>query len=257
MMSLEKMKQRQTMENALRFKSWYPLLQKAGLKQPKSHTIEPDMMGLLHHIALDIHTTKERYKEDLEFLVRSWCGEWLDEAVKELGDQPLFFKLDTYSDKHHLDKVFIETHRELYARIIQCFCNGELQGVATRPASLVFREPLDIKGLVLLDDSVLPIAVERRAFWVDGKIEKVIPYWPLDAFDAQGDELKDIHDYLVGLNAVSHEAILPEVEKAGKALEALHPNWSIDFALDASGEWWLIDCAPAEMSWGYVKKAGE
>jgi hypothetical protein len=38
--------------------------------------------------------------------------------------------------------------------------------------------------------------------------------------------------------------------KAGKALEALHPNWSIDFALDADGGWWLIDCAPAEMSWG-------
>jgi hypothetical protein len=238
------------MQKAVHFHAWYPLLEQSGLKQPKSHIIRPCVMSLLHHIALDVETMKEPYQRDLEFLLRSWCGEWLDQATKALGDQPLFFKLDTYSDKHNLKKTFVETRSDLYERILDSFYNAALNGVASSPVSLVFREPLNLKGLALLEDSTLPICVERRAFWKDGKIEKIIPYWPAEAFHADGGELEDIKAYLSELDAVAHEAILPEVEKAGKALEALHPNWSIDFALDADGQWWLIDCAPAEMSWG-------
>lgn len=250
-MSLDELKKRTDMRKAVYFNSWYPLLAKAGLKQPNSHAIDPDVMELVQHIALVIDTTKEPYKSHLKGLLLVWCNIWLDEARQALGCLFPFFKLDTYSDKHHLSKTFVETPEDLYERVIDCFYNGELAGVSIDPKSLVFREPLEIKGLALLEDSVLPIAVERRAFWVDGKIDKVIPYWPVDAFNAEGDELNDVEAYLNELNTVPHDAILPDVEKAGKALEALHPNWSIDFALDAHGEWWLIDCAPAEMSWGY------
>lgn len=256
-MNLEQKKKRYAMENAVRFKSWYTLLEKACVKQPKSHTVEPDVMEFIHHIALDIHTTKEPYKTHLKDLLLKWCEIWLLDAKECLGFDSLFFKLDTYSDKHHMGTTFISNPEDLCERIIDCFYNGTLAGVATNPKSLVFREPLDLKGLALLEDSTLPITVERRAFWVNGKVDKVIPYWPLDAFTGEDEPPVDVIDYLNELNAVSHDAILPEVDKAGKALEASHPNWSIDFALDAHGEWWLIDCAPAEMSWGYEQKAGE
>lgn len=251
MMSLEELKKRTDMRKAVHFTSWYPLLEKAGLKQPKSYAIKPDVMEFVRHISFSIDTTKEPYKSDLRATLLQWCWRWINEAKQALKHDSLFFKLDTYSDKHHMSKTFVETHEDLYERIIDCFYNGELAGVATSPKSLVFREPLDIKGMALLEDSTLPITVERRAFWVDGKIQKVIPYWPLDAFTGEAETPVDIIAYLKELNAVSHDAILPEVEKAGKALENLHPDWSIDFALDAHGEWWLIDCAPVEMSWGY------
>jgi hypothetical protein len=250
MNALDKLKADRQMQKAVHFHAWYPLLEKAGLKQPKSHIINPSVMSLIHHIALDVETMKEPYKKHLKDLLLEWCSMWLLDAKEWLGFDSLFFKLDTYSDKHNLKKTFVETHRDLYERILDSFNNAALNGVAGNPVSLVFREPLNLKGLALLEDSTLPICVERRAFWKGGKVEKVIPYWPADAFHADEGELEDIKAYLSELDAVAHEAILPEVEKAGKALEALHPNWSIDFALDADGEWWLIDCAPAEMSWG-------
>jgi hypothetical protein len=72
-------------------------------------------------------------------------------------------------------------------------------------------------------------------------------YWPHEAIiDADDDTWPVLLEVLSAQEPPPGLALA--AVRAANVLTA-SPEWSIDFAEDADGAWWLIDCATAETSW--------
>jgi len=96
----------------------------------------------------------------------------------------------------------------------------------------------------------LPISREWR-FFADGeKVRCFHPYWPVDViknnvgheeWDTAENVLKDHHTIPDCFESLAEMAIM--------AAGCVGGDWSVDFAMDKSEKWWLIDMALAKDSW--------
>lgn len=229
-------------QESLLMENWYPILEKEGLPQPKTTFFE-----LPNFWPAYIEDGCINGWQDLSETIKKAVWKRLCKQIRrDFGYSPVFFKTSTYSNKHYIKTL----RRPGIEDIVTMYYDGI--GVGAIPSLgfrfLAIREFIEIEGKPLLEGSVLPIGVERRIFLKDGQVTKVLPYWPKEAFKT------DITAYLEKLNAVpTPEWVLEMAAKAGQALTKEWPSiteWSVDFALDKNGKWWLIDTALAEKSWG-------
>lgn len=172
-------------------------------------------------------------------------------AVNEIG-MPCFVKSDVSSAKHDgpiAYKVYsCDRLLDVLCRTFYDNCMKDLDVLA-----FVFREWIDIEHTFVAFGGH-PIGVEWRFF---ANAERALChhfYWPIEALRGhvhdQGQwqvkhgllqvTTKDIELAFLGDLAVS--AVRSLGEDPDRA-------WSVDFARDNSGRWWLIDIAPAEVSW--------
>ncbi len=97
-----------------------------------------------------------------------------------------------------------------------------------------------------------PIGQEWRLF-ANGKTKSVECehyYWPEESMRFYGtDEPKDWKQKLADLAAQGFPPELNDWAITAARRCWHHPTWSVDFALDEAGKWWLIDMAIAEQSW--------
>jgi hypothetical protein len=94
----------------------------------------------------------------------------------------------------------------------------------------------------------MPVSKERRYFVRDGKVVCKHPYWPEDAI--YGHKLPP--DWKLLLAAMNLETGEEREQLNAYAVKFASVNpgfWSVDFAQDARGNWWLIDAARGEVSW--------
>jgi hypothetical protein len=229
-------------KESLLIENWYPVLGKAGLPQPKTTFFKlPDFWppfvcdGCINGW------------EDLGEVVKNFVWERLKKQVnKDFGEAPVFFKSSTFSNKHSLENLSSQTIDDIVMMYYMGMVYDAIPDIGF--GVLAIRQFIEIEGEALLDGSVLPIGVERRLFVKNGQVTKVMHYWPQEAFKT------DVSDYLAKLNAVETPSHVIELAGlAGAALTEEWPSiteWSVDFALDKYGKWWLIDIATAEKSWG-------
>jgi hypothetical protein len=171
-------------------------------------------------------------------------------ACKQIG-WPCFVRTDLASAKHQGPRAYLADNPASVERVIcRTVEDSEMKLWldAEPPQVFLVREFLTL-GSSFTAFHGLPIAREWR-FFADG--ERVIcahPYWPLEAFKKQKIEYKgwktvlvDHHKRLIRFwNALRKMAI--------KAAGACGGEWSIDFAMDKAGKWFLIDMATAQDSW--------
>ena len=177
----------------------------------------------------------------------------LDTAACELG-WPMFIRSDLSSAKH--DGI----------RAVQARDADEVEQVAAsivrdaamksmHPGAFVLREWIDIDSRFQAFDG-LPIGTEFRVFATPDEHLCTHYYWPEDSikqanepetvWKRQRDELEQVRrPYWMesAARAAAFEADFQHgVDDPSRA-------WSVDFARDEDGEWWLIDMALAEESW--------
>ena len=103
----------------------------------------------------------------------------------------------------------------------------------------------------------LPIGREWRFFADQDKVLCQHFYWPEDALNiVQTTGLNwrvQLRELAAPLGANDLSALLGMALRAVRAIGA--GAWSVDFALDVDGKWWLIDMATAGRSW-HPKCAG-
>lgn len=98
-----------------------------------------------------------------------------------------------------------------------------------------------------------PVAREWRVFASPGRVHCSHPYWPEEAIRFHGlageSEPVDWREKLRRLyEDPPPDAQLNSLAVLAATLLKRAPAWSVDFARDAKGAWWLIDCAPAVRS---------
>lgn len=217
---------------------WWPSVKNLHIPMPQTEIIEvpyDDLVGLLDG--------KRLSSQDEERVI---------EAGEKVG-YPLFLRTDMASAKHQWERTcFVPKVEELFKHIWALIDETLAAGMfgELNPSALVFREWL------MLDSAFtafrgLPISRERRYFVRNNIVECHHPYWVEEAI-AKSYPPPSEKEWRQLLSIINQETpdefglLGPYAASVGKTLGGY---WSVDFALDQEGIWYLIDMAVGERSW--------
>jgi hypothetical protein len=232
---------------------WLPPITAAGLRVPRTESvrIDPDAFWLAIGDGEKIWTHTQPI---------DWAE--LGAAAIRIGF-PCFVRTDLSSAKHDgPTSYWLNSLDDLQRVCLVTFEDNASKGLATGPTPLramLFRQWLDLDAAFTAfawnNNSGHPIAREFRVF-MGGDAEPCIHfYWPEDAIDGNKPSREDWRVLLAEariLTAEEAETLANWAEQAVTAVNATldQPDrWSVDFAQDRDGSWWLIDMARARDSW--------
>lgn len=174
----------------------------------------------------------------------------IEKACEEIG-YPCFIRSDLTSGKHEGPDCYLATDSKSLRRAIWgTVSDNEMKlWPWCSPDAFMVRQFLDLNyDFKAFND--LPIAREFR-FFADGfEVKCLHPYWPESAIkfwkgnapEGWQDQLKKHHETPKEIEELKRMAI-----EATKLLGG--GEWSVDFAQDVNGKWWLIDMATAKESY--------
>lgn len=214
---------------------WLAPLQDAGLPIPATALVDFDHYSLLGCLEPG---GDEAYLAAVAERIRVAC---------ETIGYPVFLRNDLTSAKHDGPGSYrIGDAGDITSVLLANVEDAELKLFPYGPAPSMFlvRAWIDVlAGFTAFGG--LPIGCEWRLFANPEGVSCVHAYWPEDAIVAP-----DHSDYRSLLHKM--QAITP-VERVyvdtAKAAVILDGDFSVDWALDVSGNWWLIDVAVASESW--------
>lgn len=174
----------------------------------------------------------------------------VDIAATAIG-YPVFVRTDLSSDKHGgIHSFLIEEKEHIGSCLELTASDNEMKfWTAQGPESFVIRKYLDLNYDFIAFHG-LPIAREWRFFATRDQIICDHPYWPEESIQFFGDvkEPRNWKELLKTLQTPPPD-FLQDLAKKAASLCDVHDKWSVDFAEDQEGKWWLIDMAIAEQSW--------
>jgi hypothetical protein len=175
----------------------------------------------------------------------------IQKTAEKVGGYPLFLRSDQGSGKHMWrDTCCVPGSEFLIPHVINLAEWHEMAGImGLKWDALVFREFLPLKAAFHAFDG-MPVSRERRVFVRDGLVECRHPYWPEEAIceDRLNPLPSDWKDRLAWINTERSDEgqILHDASTFGQIMGGY---WSVDFACDDRGIWWMIDAARGEISW--------
>ena len=212
--------------------------------------------------------------ENLTVTSKAIVNKWAAKAFNLHPDKDYFIKTGTYSSKFdcHVNdaKEIMEIGEYLlyihFAALQMCspFAKPRIYGVSTTNEWVV-REFIQDKEHAPVIYKGLPLHTEYRIF-IDCDTKSVLgimPYWEPETMKKRFDEKRDNHDVHDGIVYRTYEDTLMAKYNANKELVkrkvqellpdlALNGQWSLD-VMQNGDDFWLIDMALAELSFGYDK----
>ena len=221
---------------------WFPLIKAARLPVPRTEFVPvADYLDLIRLFDGDEpHTWKDL------------CSR-VDAAASIIGE-PCFLRTDIGSAKHSGPKAyrFPGSNNLRMQPLVNTIEDHECKHMFGPEASaFMLREFLDLDAPFTAFGG-LPIAREWRFFADDNHVFCAHPYWPTSSIEENfwnGPEPVDWRERLAALNEIpaEFEQLSAMAIKAAAACGAF--PWSVDFARDRGGKYWLIDMAPMSQSW--------
>jgi hypothetical protein len=220
---------------------WFPPIEAAGLPVPKTEIVRFDNRTLWP--ALDGAPIPDVPWDDFRA------------ACERIG-LPCFVRSDQSSAKHDGPSAYrIDTLEKLEDVLVQTFEDSVCKDLEV--LAFAFRAWLDLEAPFRafgLGGKGHPIAREWRLFATGNRCLCSHFYWPEGAITGMGPDCEDWRQKLATLGEPLPEPELGKLERlAVEAVRALGEQptraWSVDFAKDIDGRWWLIDMAAAESSW--------
>ena len=225
---------------------WLPRLQSdeaIALHVPRSVIVPYD-----HHAMICAMEGGDEYAQ-WDSVVQS-----VRDAARSIG-WPVFVRSCLASAKHDGPNSYKASDVSEVARVLSHTAeDNELKFMFEGgPAAFVVRQFLQLEASFVAFHG-LPIAREWRFFASHSAIICTHPYWPEDTIrfyrghkGPRGwkSQLADLHEQPQASEWVMLEALAINAA----ALCDVAPAWSVDFAKDTGGKWWLIDMAVMERSW--------
>jgi len=223
---------------------WYPATETIaqeydGLQVPETQVVEFDFMDCLG--VLDGERPAALPTEDLAA------------AVDAVGDRA-FIRTDLTSAKHSGLRA-IQATTPTDAERVASWLIGSAAQKSMFPAAFLIREWVDIESQFTAFDG-LPIGVEYRVFSTPDEHLCTHYYWPEESLEDADPSSSMWRTLRKDIEAVRTPPWLGAAAR-GVAFEADFQHgiddperaWSVDFARDIDGGWWLIDMALADESW--------
>lgn len=234
---------------------WYPRIDSVATDLPVS---VPETVFVEYDFMESIQLMEGEMPDSLPW------GEFVG-AARDIG-WPVFVRTDQKSVKHAGPGAYRAEEPDDIPTNLAVLTDHHVKA-NRHPAALMVREFIDINALFCAFDG-LPIGREFRVFATPESVLCDHFYWPGEAIsDGRGtptsmdgekelgesewrqklEVLENIQeDERADLHVAATDAAL-SLNTAGEMPE--DTAWSVDFAQDREGDWWLIDAALAEDSW--------
>jgi hypothetical protein len=215
---------------------WFPPVAEAGLPVPRTEFVQYDPSSLWPLL-------------DGQPMNGFPLGE-LRNACERIG-YPAFLRTDLASAKHYGPKAFrVARPDRLEECIFRTFEDNCLKDLSGGTQAFMVREYLSIDSMFTAFGG-LPIGREWRVFADQDGGRCHHFYWPEDAFSYERNLPATWQaDLAIAATSLDEERRASLYDMAHRAVRAIgYSAWSVDFALDTSGKWWLIDMATAARSW--------
>jgi len=216
--------------------NWFPPIAAAGLPVPSTEFVLYDPFAL--YPVLDGEPMGD------------FPTEALHDACKRIGF-PVFLRTDLASAKHGGPSAFkVDSPDRLMQCVFETFEDNCLKDIAGATHAFMVRQYVAIQHTFTAFRG-LPIGREWRFFADQANVLCHHFYWPEEALtNAQTQGL----DWRVQLHELASPLVTNDLaalsDMALRAVGAIGAGaWSVDFALDVDGKWWLIDMATAGRSW--------
>lgn len=233
---------------------WYPKLKMLEDVLPKTLIIPYPHYSFLEFIETGKFTENFTFETCQNLLNSCW------DAVEQLNFNA-FIRTDLSSAKHCGEAgCVIRRKEDLLPVLSMLVSDNELKfGIGGPiPESLVFRQHLKLNSKFEAFEG-LPIANEWRFFASKEKTECFHFYWPDEAFENLHErDLPTTKDWKHKLkllkNKTSDQKLtslsdLAKIATREVGMAERGKTWSVDFAEDLNGKFWLIDMADAKESW--------
>ena len=188
-------------------------------------------------------------------------AERLSEKIRKAGEAigwPVFIRSDLTSAKHSGPRAYrIDKPDQVGSVMCQTIEDNELKMWLERdgPKAILVRQFLELDhGFTCFSD--LPIAREWRLFSDGGRVLCKHPYWPAESLEEHFyvEEPAGWREILADHHTEPPE--MPELERMAIVAARVQGfdckpegSWSVDFARDTAGKWWLIDMATMQDSY--------
>lgn len=216
---------------------WFPAIEAAGLPVPRTMFVDYEPSSLW--------PICDGQEPLADFPLAT-----LKETAAQMG-YPLFVRTDLSSAKHDGPKSYrADSEADLLRCIGRTFEDNAMKDIASSTRCWMFRELLNI-SYSFTGFGGLPIGKEWRFFADQDGVKCHHFYWPEQAFERGFGVPDDWRERLAVLSVEPDDDTLATLSAMVlKAVQAIGENcWSVDFAQDETGKWWLIDMARAESSW--------
>lgn len=219
---------------------WFPAVQRSGVLYPKTVLVESgiDLCDLI--LVLD-----GKESRTLEGVARR-----IAQASKVVG-VPFFLRTSYLSGKHEWGNTCYCHDLKTVGRNIIGLVEATV--MADQPLGcFAVREFLNLQSLFTAFDG-MPVAREFRLFVKNGEVLHVQPYWPPQSIRKPSNaSWRSLLGWLSDLSA-GDKAFL---EARARSID-IEGFWSMDFAQDVKGDWYLIDMARGELSYLWYPDRGE
>jgi len=224
---------------------WFPRIEQAELKVPKTIFVTYNHNKWIEAVEGEL----DSYKSVIEKTLSE-----IEIAAQEIG-YPVFFRTDLASAKHSGTEAYLIKNKDDILRVIWAAVEDnelKLWMSPDQPSAFMIREFINLDAPFIAFGGH-PIAREWRYFTYNNEVLCKHFYWPEDTikfFTSEyhsGNEPDNWKQQLASLNTPVPNL---DQEAVSAALNCDDYNfWSIDFAQDKSGQYWLIDMALGENSW--------
>src|SRR3990167_6342334 len=223
---------------------WLPCIWDGGLPVPTTEFV-------IYHHPSAVRVLEAEAESDYELPI---------EGVKDAADRvgyPVFIRSDLASAKHDGPRHYRANSPKDIERILWAIVeDGEMKFWLTpeTPSVLLVREWLEL-NVAFWAFGGHGIAREFRYFTSNGNVVCRHFYWPEEAIKFYSEKEPPTKErWTKALRAMSRisqktDDVLGLLARGAAKRCSDHPNWSVDFAQDVKGKWWLIDMAIAERSW--------
>jgi hypothetical protein len=222
--------------NSLAF--WFPPLEAAGLKVPKTRIVETDC-DLLALLDGETPPGWAQFVADME------------NAAKDIG-YPCFLRTGHGSGKHQWDRTCNVRHfNDLVPHISALVEWSALVDLMSLPTNVwAVREFIPTAPLCICEAyGNFPVVREFRLFVRDDKVEHTQPYWPPDAVEVGRPDAQDWAERLAAASKATQLEYAGMLWTALAAVDAVGGGfWSVDLLQGADGDWWLTDMAEGDRS---------
>lgn len=224
------------------FRYWFPAVQRSGVAYPRTVLVEDDGLNLFALTPLLDGKTPSLFNTLVE-RIRVASG--------EVGS-PFFLRGSHLSGKHDWARTcYCASTEKIGLNIVGLV---EAAAMADQPLNcFAVREFLELRYKFTAFNG-MPVAREFRVFVLDGDVLHLQPYWP-----PQSIRNPSVEDWEEKLAETSYLDEQEEVELEEQAVEVsahIQGFWSVDFAQELGGEWYLIDMARGEMSYCWFPEKG-
>jgi hypothetical protein len=240
---------------------WFPPLEKSGLPVPETVFVEADFRLLVE--ALE---PKEASAEAINARLR--VHSQIEDTLTSKGPFA-FLRSDLSSAKHNGPRAYrIGTRpgtaddNDIFESIAETVEDNEMKFwlAEAYPKAFMVRQWLSLKHSFTafgMGRAGHPIAREFRVFMNSRMGErKIYFYWPHNAIEGHHPSDKRWKELLAEMGPLTNAEYHYLFGMATAAVAALQESehkdvndWSVDFAQDIRGQWWLIDMALARDSW--------